>query len=130
GQRVGCRLRFGFEPIDPQIERSAARQRRTFGDALVTEYAGKMRIEPLRIVARDPGRSAREIGGGEPRPLLRAQRRRRKAPTVGTRCDPIALELALEPQHAEHGRARALAAPDVGARGPAAGRGVTPTPQR
>jgi len=49
-----------------------------------------MRIEPLRIVARDPGRSAREIGGPEPRPLLRAQRRRRKAPAVGTRGDRIA----------------------------------------
>ena len=117
GQRVGCCLRFGFEPIDPQIERGAARQRHTFGDALVTEYAGEMGIEPLRIVARDPGRSAREIGGPEPRPLLRAQRRRRKAPTVGTRGDRIAIELALEPQHAEHGRARTLVTHDMGARG-------------
>src|SRR5262249_23998886 len=82
-------------------------------------------IEPLRIVAGDPGRSAGEVGRGEPRPLVRAQRRRRKTPTVGTRRDRIAIELALEPQHAEDGRARTLFAHDVGARGPPGQRIVT-----
>jgi len=122
GQRVACGLRFGFEPIHPQIERRAARQRLALGYSLLAEHASEMGIEPLRIVARDPGRGAGEVGCREPRPLLRAQRRRRKAPTVGARRDRVAIELALEPQHAEDRRARALVAHDVGARGPPAQR--------
>src|SRR5262249_17906105 len=82
-----------------------------------TEYAGEMGIEPLRIVARDPGRSAREIGGPEPRALFRPQRRRRKAPPLRTPRDPIANEHSPQPQHAEHGRARTLVTHDMGARG-------------
>src|SRR5262249_12712681 len=82
----------------------AARQRLALSYALLAEHAGKVGIEPLRIVAGDPGRSTGEVGCGEARPLFRAQRRRRKAPTVGTRRDRMAIQLALEPQHAEHGR--------------------------
>src|SRR5262249_61261595 len=97
------------------IERRAARQRLALGYALLAEHASEMGIEPLRIVGRDPGRGAGEVGCREPRPLLRAQRRRRKAPTVGAPRDRGAIEPALEPPHAEDSRARVLVAP---ARGP------------
>src|SRR5262244_281632 len=122
-QRVGTASRWASasraasgSALRPLTRRSSG-ARLALGYALLAEHAGEMRIEPLRIVARDPGRSAGEVGCREPRPLLRAQRRRRKAPTVGARRDRVAIELALEPQHAEDSRARVLVAHDVDARG-------------
>ena len=118
GKRSADRLPFGFERVDPQIKRRPAGQRRAFGDALLAEHPCKIGIQPLRIIARDPGRSAREISRGKACALVRAQRGRRKAATVGTRGNRIAVELALEPQHPEDNRARALVAHDMGTRGP------------
>ncbi len=83
-----------------------------------------MRIEPFRIVARDPRRRAVEAGGVEPRALGIGQRRRRKAAAIGKLRDRGDIELALEPQHAEQHRARGVLAHHERRRGLAAQRVV------
>src|SRR5262249_52143861 len=121
-QRVGAALRWASASRAASGSALSPLTRRSSGARLATAYAplaehgDSVGIDPLRIVAGDPGRSAGEVGRGEARPLFRPQRRRRKTPTVGPRRDRIAIELALEPQHAQYGRARALVAHDVGAR--------------
>src|SRR5262249_17486809 len=101
-QRSACGLPFGFESIDPQVERGADGQRDALGAALAAKATRQMGIEPLRIMAGDPGRSAGEIGRAESRAFVGSQWRRRKASAVGTRGNRLAVELALEAQHAEH----------------------------
>src|SRR6202011_827639 len=108
-------IALSLEQIDPQIEGSAARQRRSLGGAILTERAGKMRVEPLRIIAGDPWRCAREIGSLDPRALVRRKRRRRKSRTACELGDCIGRKLAFEPQHAKQDPARALLLHDVGA---------------
>jgi hypothetical protein len=57
----GLRARtIRLERIDAQIERRAACERRALGGALLAEHTGKMRIEPLRIIAGNPRRRAGE----------------------------------------------------------------------
>ena len=116
-ERIAGRLPLGLERVDPQIERSAGGERHPFGDPLLTEDTSEIGIEPLRIVACDPGRRAAEIGRAQACTLLGAQRRGRKATAVGARRDRLAIELALEPQHPQQHRARALVAHDLRARG-------------
>src|SRR5262249_47511704 len=94
-------LPFGFESIDPQVERGAAAERHPFGHALLAKDTREMGIEPLRIIAGDPGRSAGEIGRAEACALVGSQWRRRKASAVGTRGNRLTVELALEAQHAK-----------------------------
>ena len=122
GERGGRDLAFRLECVDPQIERRTSCKRGALCGTLLAEHPGKLRIEPFRIVADDPGRGAIETGRSEPRLLLRAQRRRSKAPAIGERRDRIGIELALEPQHSQGDRARALVSHDVGARRPPAKR--------
>src|SRR5204862_1743150 len=110
--------------VDAQIERRAARQRHALARALLAEDAGEIGIEPFRIVAGDPRRGAGEVGGVEPGLLRLAQRRWCEARAVGKGGDRRAIELALEPQHAEHRRAWALILHDVAARGAPAQRVV------
>src|SRR5271166_6442976 len=97
-----------LERIDAQIERRAGSQRRTLGGAILTECAGEMRIEPLRIVAGDPGRGILQIGSVEPRLLLSAQWGWSEPRAVGKRSDGLTAKPAFEAQHAEHERAGRL----------------------
>ena len=120
GRLLACRL----ERIDAQVERRARGQRRAFRDALVAEGRGKLRIEPFRIVARDPRRGAVEVRGIEPRALPVGERRRRKAAAVGQARDRVEVKLALQPQHAEQRRARRALAHHEGRRRLAAQRVV------
>ena len=121
GERLLARR---LERVDAQVERRARGQRRAFRDALVAEGRGKLRIEPFRIVARDPRRRAVEARGIEPRALRFGERRRRKAAAVGQVRDRAEVELAFQPQHAEQRRARRALAHDEGRRRLAAQRVV------
>ena len=108
-------LQFGLERVDPQIERRAARERRSLGGALVTESARKVRIEPFRIVSGDPRRCIGGLGRFQSCPLAVGERRRGKARAVRQSRDLLGVKLALEPQHSEHDRPRTLLPHDVGA---------------
>ena len=112
GERGGGLLARAFERVDPQIERRARRQRRTLRGALVAEGAREMRIEPFGIVAGHPGRRAVEARRLEPRALFVGERRRRMRAPVGKPRDRRGIEIAFEPQHAEHHRARRVGAHD------------------
>ncbi len=119
-----------LERVDAQIERRAARERGALGGALGAEHTLEMRIEPFRIIAGHPGRRTLEIGGIEACTLRRRSAARRKAPAIRQRRDRSAVELALEPQHAEHDGARAALPHDMGARRPPAQRVIDQTRDR
>jgi hypothetical protein len=57
GQGGGGLVTVGLQPVDPQVDRRAPGQGLALGRAIVAEHPGQVRIEPLRIVAGDPGRS-------------------------------------------------------------------------
>ena len=63
------------------------------------------------------GSSASSTAKRSRRAPMAAALRRRKAAAIGARRDRFAVELALEPQHAEQHRARVLITHDVGTRG-------------
>ena len=115
-------LAIGLERIDAQIERRAAGERRALLRPLRAEHFGEMRVEPFRIVAGDPGRRACKRGAFERRALGRLERRRRMAGTVAQARDRLHVELALQPQHAEHQVARPLPAHEKSRRSLAAER--------
>ena len=86
---------------------SAAR----FLGPLLAEHAGEIGIEPFRIVARDPGRRARQVGGLEPCALGLVSGAARMTHAVGQPRDRGGVEPTLEAEHAEHGRARRVCRP-------------------
>ena len=62
GEFLGGAFALGFQPIDPQVERSPRGKRCALVRALLAEHLGEMRIKPFRIVAAHMRRSAFEIG--------------------------------------------------------------------
>jgi hypothetical protein len=117
GERGRNPLAVGLERIDAQVERRTTCERRALGCPLHAEDVGKMRIEPLRIVARDPRRGAGERRTFKCRALRRLERRGRMAGTVAETRYGVHIELALEPQHAEHQSPRPIPAHQEGRRG-------------
>src|SRR5262245_33087830 len=105
-ERVSGGLALALEHVDAQIERGAAGEGGAFGGAVLAEAAGKMRIEPFRIIAGDPGRRIVEAGRREPRALGGGERARGMAAVLGETPDRRSVELALEGKHAERDRAR------------------------
>ncbi len=120
GERGRDPLALGLERVDAQIERRAAGERGALRRALGAEHAGKVRIEPFRIVAGDPGRRARERPTFKRRAFVRLERGRRMATAVEEARDRVHIELALEPQHAERQGARPVGAHQASRRGLAA----------
>ena len=88
-QRVGAGVRCdkrchrlfarALERIDPQIERRARRKRRSLGSAILAEDGFELRIEPLRIVARDQGGAPSRLAASSSVRSLAGERRRRDA---------------------------------------------------
>ena len=108
-------LAIGLEGVDAQIERRAAGEPRPLLGPLRAEYLGEMWVEPFRIIAGDPGRRARDGGafarGTLERGTLRGlERGGRMARAVAQARDRLHVELALQPQHAEHQIARLIPA--------------------
>src|SRR5262245_25233736 len=115
-QRLGGLVAAALERVDTQVERRAARQRRAFGDTIVAECTREMRIEPFRIVARNPRRRAVKAWRRKPRALRLAQGAGRMAAILNEARDRGKIELALERQHAQHYCARAGLADQEGRR--------------
>ena len=99
-------LALRLQCVDPQIERRARRERRSLGGAIVAEHLGQMRIEPIRIIARDRRRRSREGVTAQVLFLCFAQWRRSEARAVAQLLNRRDVEPALAPQHAEQRRAR------------------------
>ena len=109
---------LGLQRVDAQIERRAARHRGGLGHAVVAEHLRQMRVQPFRIIAGDVRRRVVERARGQRRALGPAQRLRRKAFAVAQIGDGIGIHAALEPEHAEHARARRVGVHQPGARRP------------
>src|SRR5262245_29114271 len=113
-ERLGGVLAAALERVDAQVERRPACERRAFGDAIVTERAREMRIEPFRIVAGNPGRRAIKARRCKPRTLRLTQGPGRMAAILNESRDRDEIELALERQHPQHYRTRAGLADNKG----------------
>ncbi len=111
GQGRAHRVALAFQRIDAQVERRARGQRRALLRPPGAEARFELRIEPLRIIARDMRRRAVEISVREPRALGVGQWLRREARAVAEFCDRLDVEAAFELEHAEQIGARRLARP-------------------
>ena len=113
GERLVAR---GFQEVDAQIDRRPLRQRPALVRGLVAEARLELRREPFRKIARDMGRRAGKVGGGEPLPLGVGQRRRRMALAREQRRNRLDVEAARLPQRAEDFGPRRRLAHDPGGR--------------
>ena len=78
----------------------------------------QMRVQPFRIIAGNVRRCIVEGARGQRRALGLAQRLRRKSFAVAQIGDRLGRHAALEPEHAEHARARRVGVHQPGARRP------------
>src|SRR5262249_29769131 len=121
----GCDLlAIAFERVDPKIERRAARERCPFYLPLLAEHARKGRVEPLRIVSRNPRRGIVEAVRRKARPLLLAERLRRKSRSGEQVSNRGYIEFPSQPEHSEDDRPRALGTHQMRRRGSPAQRVV------
>ena len=106
---------IGLQRVDAQIQRRAARHRGCFGHPVVAEHFCQMRVQPFRIIAGNVRRCIVERARGQRRALGPAQRLRRKSLAVAQIGDRLGRHAALEPEHAEHARARRVRVHQPGA---------------
>ncbi len=109
-------LALGLQGIDAQIERRAACHRRRLGDAVIAKDLRQISIEPFRVIAGDMRRRVFKRSRCQCRTLALRQRLRRKPAAVAQGGHRVGVDTPLEPEHAEHARARRVVVHDPRAR--------------
>ncbi len=105
-----CRhVALALERIDPQVERSARRQRSTFFRPGIAESARKMSVEPFRIVTRHVRRRCADAANAiKIFAFIGSQFRGGILSAIGQFGDRLGIETTLTPEHAEKNRARCI----------------------
>ena len=105
-ERFGRLRALALQRVDAQVERRARAERRRLLGAVLAERRGKMRVEPVGIVAAHMRGRVVEVRGAQPRVLVVGHRLGREARAVGELRDRLGIKAALARQHAEQ-RSRA-----------------------
>ena len=116
-QRRQHLLALGFQGVDPQVERRAARHRGRLGHSVIAKYLRQIWLEPRGVIAPDMRRSLLKRARGERLAFDLRQWLRRKTAAVAQGGDGIGVHPALQLEHPEEARPRRVVLHKPGARG-------------